>query len=155
MKIRKATAKDARRISYLIKRNTEEVAENSYSKKQKDTWIKANTPKAIKESLKNRIVFCAFQNNQLVGTIGLIENEIVGLYVSYAKRGHGIGKKLLQHVERFAIKNKMDKLELTSTPSGFGFYKKNGFTPHQKVIVKINGVEYKETKMVKDLNVRR
>jgi len=152
MLIRRATQKDAKRISYLIQKNTENFKGNNYSKKQIKTWKAANTPTAIKHQLNERIIFCAFENKRLVGTIGLKENEVVGLYVSYTKIGKGIGKELLHHLVAYAKKKGIKKLQLTSTPSANSFYQSNGFSPQGSVIVTINGVDFQETKMTKKMN---
>lgn len=151
IEIRKAQLGDARRISYLIQKNAEKVTQNNYSAAQIRAWKKANTPKAIEQKLKERIVFCAFQGNQLVGTIGLIENEIVGLYVSYSKRGYGIGGKLLRYLENYVRTKHILELELTATPAGLPFYAHHGYIPHESVIVTIHGVDFPETKMKKQL----
>ncbi len=47
MLIRKATKKDARRISYLIKKNTENVLENGYTNEQIATWKKGIESKLL------------------------------------------------------------------------------------------------------------
>ena len=149
--IRQANENDARRISYLIQKNTENVTVNNYSKKQIEIWKAANSPSAIKLKLRERILFCAFENGKLVGTIGLEGNELVGLYVSYTKIGKGIGKKLLNHLEGYAKKKQIRILELTSTPSALPFYHKNGYFSQEYVIINVNGVDFKEMKMSKKL----
>lgn len=151
MQIRIASKKDSRRISYLIQRNTERVGENLYSQQQIEIWKKVNTPKAIRDSFEERIIFCAFQNDQLVGTIALLANEVAGLYVSHAKRKLGIGKKLLRHLEDYARKKDIKKLTLTSTISARRFYERNGYKTVKPIVVKINGVAFHETLMTKTL----
>lgn len=151
MIIRQANLNDAQRISYLIQKNTENVKKNNYSKKQIETWKAANSPSAIKDKLKDRVIFCAFENDKLIGTIGLQGNEVVGLYVSYSKIGKGVGNKLLSHLENYAKKNQIKTLELTSTPSATSFYQRNGFSPQEAVLVHVNGVDFQETKMTKKL----
>jgi GNAT superfamily N-acetyltransferase len=151
MLIRKATHSDSRRISYLIQKNTEKVRENNYSKDQKKVWKRSNTPREIENILKNRILFCGFIKNKLAGTIGLQKNEIVGLYVSYSMRGLGIGRKLLNHLEDYALNRNMEKLILHSTPSAINFYTLNGYETLSSGTIKISGIEFKETKMEKKL----
>lgn len=151
MEIRKATPNNARRISYLIQKNTEKVLENNYSKEQITIWKKANTPKAIEKKMNERTIFCAFQHKKLVGTIGLYRNNVVGLYVSYSKRKLGIGKKLLEHLEQQARKQGIQQLILTSTPSGKKFYISNGYQPIQPITVDIMGVPFEETEMMKTI----
>ena len=151
MLIKQATQSDVQRISYLIQRNTEKVKENNYSFEQKRVWKKSNTPKEVEISLKNRIIFCGFIQNHLVGTIGLQKNEIVGLYVSYSKRGLGIGRKLLNYLEDYTRSRNMEKLILYSTPSAIKFYRLNGYKVLNSNKINIMGVEFDETKMEKYL----
>ena len=151
MKIQKADSFDAKRISYLIIKNTEKVLENNYNSEQIRVWKEYNSPKSIKEQLLSRVIFCAYENERLVGTIGLLKNEVVGLYVSYAKRGKGLGKTLLDHLETYAKSKNFKELVLTSTPSAEKFYLKNGYQPIGKVVINIEGIAFKETKMIKQL----
>ena len=130
------------------------VTENGYSAAQIAIWKKANTPKAIRDSLRKRIIFCAFSKGKLIGTIGLEGQEVVGLYVSYSKRGLGIGGILLQYLEEYARQQSIGKLNLTATPSAQPFYAAKGYTSIQQVVVNIQGVDFHETAMFKQLNLR-
>ena len=151
IRIRKATIRDAHRISYLIKKNADHVLSEDYSKEQIAAWKNENTVKTITDNLKSRTTFVAYQNGQLVGTIGLDGNNLVGLYISYHKRGRGLGYKLLDHVENYAKKNKIKELHLTATPNGYGFYLKNGYKSYGKIELYYGGVKFVETKMVKTI----
>ncbi len=148
MKIRRATIDDAKRISYLICKITEPNP-NKYSKKQKIAWKRYNSPSGIKKQIKGRVVFCAFENNRLLGTIALKDNEIVGFNVSFSIRGKGVGSRMLNFLENFARKKGIKKLTLTSTTSAFNYYKKRGFKPKQKVVLRICGADFPETYMEK------
>ena len=113
--IRKATIRDARKISYLIRKNADYVHDNNYTPEQLVVWKNDNTLKAIKSKLKQREIFCAFKNGKLIGTIGLEGNYLVGLYISYRKRGQGIGYKLLVFLEDYAFINIFVVLHLKLT----------------------------------------
>lgn len=146
-----AENKYAKRISYLIRKNAERVDENGYTPIQKKAWSDQNKPKAIIEQIKARKMFCAIQNNKLVGTIGIENNKVSGLYINYAKRGQGIGDKLLNHIERVAKQEKINELILTASPNGYGFYLKNGYESYGKIELNFRGVKFIETKMRKKL----
>ncbi len=151
MIIRKATYKDARRISYLINKNADHVKENNYTPEQLVAWKKDNSLKAIKTKMKQREIFCAFENEKLVGTIGLEGNYLVGLYISYSKRGKGLGYRLLAFLENYARNKNIDELHLTATPNGYGFYLKYGYEPQGEIDLYYDGVKLIETKMKKKL----
>ena len=122
--IRKAQIQDARRISYLIQRNTEMVKENFYSEAQILVWKKANTPSSIVQQMQKSQFFCAFQAKQLVACIGIRNQEIFGFYVSYSKRGKGIGHLLFDHLLNWAKTKKETQLYLYTSPSAKNFYLK-------------------------------
>lgn len=151
MYIRKAISTDAKKISYLIFRNAEKVFENNYTKAQIEMWKKKNTPQQIRNSLARREIFCAFEKNLLIGTIGIQNNEVVGLYVSHSKRKKGMGRKLLEHLEEYAKEKNIRELFLTSTPSAENFYKTNGYKALDYVELIIDGVLFKELKMTKNI----
>lgn len=151
MNIRRAHIKDAKKISYLIRKNAEMVEANGYNNAQKKTWADQNKRKSIEEKIKTFPIFCAFQKEQLVGTIGLNKNMLCGMYISYSKRGQGIGNKLVSYLESYAKKKNVRELVLTASPNGYGFYLKNGFKPYGKIELQFDGVKFIETKMKKKL----
>ncbi len=150
LEIRSAMLKDARRISYLIKKNTAGNP-NGYTPEQKAAWKAYNTPAKIKKQLSERDWFCAFERNKLVGTIGLRNNEVVGFYVSFAKRKKGIGAQLYAFIEKEAKQRNIKSLDLTATPSAISFYQSKGFHKIKEVIVSIGPVTFRETIMKKNL----
>jgi N-acetylglutamate synthase-like GNAT family acetyltransferase len=152
MHIRKATINDARKINYLIQKTVIKVKENNYSSKQLEAFRLVYSVSNIRKNIMDRSIFCAFENNRLVGTIALNKDYIGGLYINYNKRYSGVGKKLLIFIENFATKNDIEKLYLISTPNGLGFYLKNGYKVIEKVNSFYNGIKFKETKMIKELN---
>ena len=147
--IRRATVHDIDNISTLIQKNTDNVKENNYSDEQKDIWKKANTREIISEKLNTRTIFCAFSENEIVGTIGLHSNEIVGLYVDHTKQGMGIGRKLLKYLEDHALKMNIHKLTLTATPAAKNFYQNRGYKLVGPESVVIESVIFNETRMEK------
>lgn len=151
MIIREATSKDIKRLSYLIRKNIENVHENRYSPIQISTWSAQNLPHKLKEKLKIRKTFCAFEHNKMMGTISIEENLVCGMYVSYSQRGRGIGQMLLHHIEKYASKAGIKELILTASPNGYGFYLKNGYKPNGPVTIEFEGIPYPETNMKKTL----
>ena len=151
MIIRKANISDAKRLSYLIRKNIERVEENEYTPIQRQTWSDQNKPRLVRERLMKRETFCAFLNKQLAGTIALDGNLICGMSVSYTKRGTGIGQQLLNYIENYAGKKALKELILTASPNGYGFYLKNGYQVYGKMEHHYNGVRFPELKMKKKL----
>ncbi len=148
--IRRALPNDARKISYLIHKTTE-ANPNHYNEEQIWAWKRYNTTAKVRKQIEERYVFCALRDQKLVGTIALAESQVVGLYVSNQHSGKGIGKKLLSHLEAFALSLHLNELELDATPSGRPFYERMGYKAIENITVVILGVEYEETRMLKEL----
>jgi GNAT superfamily N-acetyltransferase len=105
----------------------------------------ATTPTSdqIWERWSDGPVWAAAQGHQLVGTISATP-KIEGLYIRSmavlpSVRGHGIGYRLLQTVEQFAIAQGFQRMFLSTTPflagairlyERFGFHRSND-APHE------------------------
>jgi GNAT superfamily N-acetyltransferase len=152
--IRRATDKDARAISALIRRNADVVLSAHYSPEQLAAWKRYNTHASVRQRLAQRTTFCAFVGGRLCATIALEDTELVGLYVSPGSRGKGIGKALLEHLEGFAAMQGIAALHLTSTPAAVDFYLHNGWRAQHKVVLTILGIDFEETFMHKRLKRR-
>lgn len=153
MRIRKAKLSDAKRISYIIRRNVDGVKENKYTKKQSMAWKKANTPLMIEKKIKDkeRDNFVIIEKDKILGFIALDKNWVVNFYVDYKARGKGIGSKLYDFIEKYAKKKGMKKLLLSSTPAALKFYKKRGYKSKGKYRYYVGKVIIPETKMEKKI----
>lgn len=148
MIIREADLKDVNEISDLIQKVTNNNP-NNYSPEQIVAWMKYNTQSEIKKQLNDRMVFCAIQDNTLIGTIALKDDFVLGFNVNYSIRKIGIGTKLLGFLEEYALSKNIKKLKLTSTPSAFEFYKKRGYETKGKITLSIFGIDFPEMEMEK------
>jgi ribosomal protein S18 acetylase RimI-like enzyme len=95
---------------------------------------------AILQQMQDGHTFLMYlENDKILGFISYIRQEtdsinIPKIYVKPEAHGKGIGKLLLQEVEKIAQKNKVDFLELNvnrKNPAMY-FYKKLGFELHEK-----------------------
>ncbi|MEO1417677.1 MAG: GNAT family N-acetyltransferase [Bacteroidota bacterium] len=149
--IKIATPNEAIIISELIHQGVDMLEDKTYTPAQLVAWKKINTPEAIQESLQQRKIFCVFEGNELIGTVGLEGNEIVGLYIKPSRKKQGIGAMLLGHLEQYAAAHQMTELKLTAIPSAKVYYQHKGFEVVQEVLTVVDGVEFPETEMVKRL----
>jgi len=127
MKIRKATKKDARKISLMRRETLKKINSKDYPKKIIDILYKKNSVKDILIKMRERTMFCATEKDKILGTIDLEGNKIGGLYVNPKYIGKGLGKKLLRYLEDYTKKKGLRKLMLYSTLTAEGFYKKQGY----------------------------
>lgn len=151
VQFRPAFESDLAAISELIRESTLAVEENQYTKEQCNTWITENSVEKLKARLSSCQLFCLDHSSELLGVVGLRENELINLYIAPFLIGRGVGTALLNHIENYARSIGISDLRLTSTQSGLRFYQRNGFVSHGLVEVEINGVIFRETKMTKVL----
>jgi ribosomal protein S18 acetylase RimI-like enzyme len=131
VKIRLATAADAEAIALVLSRAFCEY-ESSYTPEAFAATIL--TPHEIKERMNDGPAWVALENGVIVGTVSLVlKNEEVyirSMAVSPSARGKGIGRKLLDRTEAFAISNRCKRLFLSTTPflsRAINLYERFGF----------------------------
>jgi|TARA_B100000315_G_scaffold238060_1_gene255476 N-acetylglutamate synthase-like GNAT family acetyltransferase len=152
MNIRKAKLKDAGKISNLIKQTLEKVNSKDYSKKQTKILKDGNSVKEIQRKIKEREVFCIFENESLVGTASFYgKNTIGGFFVKHTQIGKGVGKKLLKFIENYAKKRSVKKIKLYSTKYALKFYKNNGYKVRKRYSDKIKRISFPVILMEKRL----
>lgn len=72
--------------------------------------------------------FIAYVGNDAVGCARLINNKKIGrMAVLKPYRSMGIGKQIIDHIQRYASQKRYTRLELSAQCHAFSFYKKCGF----------------------------
>ncbi|MDI9309556.1 MAG: GNAT family N-acetyltransferase [Limnohabitans sp.] len=151
IEIRKAESIDAEELSNLICENAEKILKPHYNEKQLEIFIRYYSKDVMLDKIQNQIVFCAEINNQIVGTIALEKNFVVGFYTKLEYLNQGVGKKLMKHLENFAKNNGMRNLKLAASPEGLSFYYKNDWLKIKDFVIEYYGVGFEETLMEKKL----
>lgn len=97
---------------------------------------------SLNTTTKGRSLYMVERNQEIVGTVSLVENEtgiwITALTVDPIIRGQGIGSSILQWVKNYAYTSDQCKVLLEveiDNNSAISVYKKAGFTP-------INQIDY-------------
>jgi N-acetylglutamate synthase-like GNAT family acetyltransferase len=80
----------------------------------------APAPHAIIDRMKEGPTWVATRNEEIVGTASILLTDkgvyIRGMAVLPAARGHGVGRRLLEHLEAFAVAQRAPRLFLSTTP---------------------------------------
>lgn len=149
--IRQAFDADATALSRLICKNAQGLLKPHYSPLQLATFERYYSPEAMLEKEKKQTIFCAEIKGELVGTIGLERDFVVGFYTEVSLVNQGIGSALLDHLENFARKNGLGVIQLSASPVGVAFYERRGWQKLQDITVDYFGVGFDETLMKKAL----
>ena len=131
VRIRKAKHRDAAAIESLLYESFLEY-ERAYTPEA--FHITTPEKREIERRIRHWTVWVALHANVIVGTVSAHpEGEAVhirSMAVQPSMRGRGIGKLLLQRVEKFALANRYKRLILNTTPflaSATRLYERFGF----------------------------
>ena len=127
MRIRKFRPEDAKRVSYLISKTLWEANSKDYSQRVIKNVENKYKPSKIIEYSKNRKIFVAEENGKILGTISLENDTILSAFVNPRYQCRGIGKKLIEHIEKIAKRKGIKKLKVPSITTAVGFYRKMGY----------------------------
>ena len=96
--------------------------------------------------------YVAEKNNEIVGIAGYHPwGKISGIFVEPEHQKEGIGKQLIQKIEREAKKESIDKLKVSASLTAKRFYGKLGYQTVKKKDSEIEGKEIPVYKMEKSL----
>ena len=135
----------------MICENAEAMLKPHYTQQQWEVFITYYSLEEMTEKIKTQAIFCATWNNEIVGTIALTDDFVVGFYTHLSHLNKGIGSKLMKHLEEFALTRNLQEIQLAASPVGLRFYYKNGWEKIKDYILTYFGVGFEETLMVKKL----
>ena len=136
IEIKEYDNKYAEEISKIIIQNLLEVNSKDYDIEFVKNFVKEFTPEEIQRNFSKRTkVFVALEDNKIIGTAGLDkswyndygEYWILTVFVDVAHHGQGIGRLLIEEIEKFALTIPAKKLIIPASITGCEFYHKLGY----------------------------
>jgi ribosomal protein S18 acetylase RimI-like enzyme len=132
--IRPARFTEAARIAELWTRSIREVSSHAYEDTPElmDFWTANKTPETIRRLIGGlgTTMVVAELDGQLAGlAIMTNEGEITSCYVAPEAVRHGVGRRLMEHLEAEARDCGHDSVRLNSSLNAIGFYERLGYRP--------------------------
>lgn len=152
--IRKADFNDAQELSELAIATAKKELKPYYSKEQWDVFVKYYSTKVLITKIEANDVFCACLGNEIVGTIALDKDFVVGFYTKVNHLGKGIGRLLMEYLEEHARSKGLQKIGLAASPIATGFYTKLGWQTVEECNFEYLGIDFLETLMTKNLETK-
>jgi N-acetylglutamate synthase-like GNAT family acetyltransferase len=126
--IRPAQAGDAADISRVIIRALRETNAKDYTPDIIARVELSFSPAAVERLIDQRDVFVAEMDNRVVGTASLDGQALRTMFVLPDVQGRGIGRLLVQRIERVARERQLAILTVPATVTAEAFYARLGFT---------------------------
>jgi N-acetylglutamate synthase-like GNAT family acetyltransferase len=126
--IRPAQAGDAAGISRVIIRALRETNAKDYTPDIIARVELSFSPAAVERLIDQREVFVAEMDNRVVGTASLDGHALRTMFVLPDVQGRGIGRLLVQRIERVARERQLAILTVPATVTAEAFYARLGFT---------------------------
>ena len=126
--IRPAQAGDAAGISRVIIRALRETNAKDYTPDIIARVELSFSSAAVERLIDQRDVFVAEMDNRVVGTASLDGQALRTMFVLPDVQGRGIGRLLVQRIERVARERQLAILTVPATVTAEAFYARLGFT---------------------------
>jgi GNAT superfamily N-acetyltransferase len=126
--IRPAQAGDAAGISRVIIRALRETNAKDYTPDIIARVELSFSPAAVERLIDQREVFVAEMGHRVVGTASLDGQALRTMFVLPDVQGRGIGRLLVQRIERVARERQLAILTVPATVTAGAFYARLGFT---------------------------
>lgn len=152
MQIVPFTSERASETASLISRALRAGNVQDYGTDRIERIEREHSAAALLQLAEKRDILLALSGGLVLGTASLQRKWIYAVFVDPRHHGQGVGRALLQELERIAGQRGIQRLGVYSSRSGVGFYQQLGFT----VEVAIDSEEHGPlTEMSKLLSARR
>lgn len=150
--IKIATLNDIPLIRDLFRSTILESNNNDYSEDQLIAWIKrGEDPDLWEKRIQNQYFIVAYRNNELIGFASLRKDGYLShLFVSSKYQCDGLGKTLIQKIEKFANRNEMFQIIADVSITAKTFFEKVGFGVVKRQTVNI-GIDVDNYLMQKNI----
>ncbi|MBD5159266.1 MAG: GNAT family N-acetyltransferase [Ruminococcus sp.] len=128
--IRKAEQKDLQVIVDIVHRNIKEIYPKYYPQGAIEFFLECHDKKTIRQDIADNNVYIIEDNNEIIGTVTINDNEINRLYVLPEYQGKGYGGFLLEYAEKIVLKNYEEIILYSSLPAK-AMYLKRGYKEYR------------------------
>ena len=125
--IQSATAEDASDLSALIQAAVRISNSGDYDPATVELICANFTRDKVIEKMALRDVFVAVCNRDIVGTVSLGNGKLHSMFVEPNRQRKGIGRRLVDHLEKHAVNSGHAELKLSSSITAKPFYEKLGY----------------------------
>lgn len=127
--VRKAQPEDAEAICHVHFASVRTLCVNDYTPEQIEAWVGNLTPEGHRNAIekKSEIMFVADKKGIITGFYSLFDNEVRAVYVHPDYVHQGVGKLLLEAVEKEAVYQHIEKLQLSASTNAQSFYQACGY----------------------------
>ena len=133
MYIRKFKEEDAETVSKLVGRNLLEVNIKDYPKEDMIEFANYYNPETIKKVASEGHMYIACENEEIIGCGAVTalneekESIIVTFFILPECHGKGVGKALIQELEKDEIFLRAERVQVDASLGSHIFYKKMGY----------------------------
>jgi GNAT superfamily N-acetyltransferase len=129
---RRATPQDATAVCRVVRDSIKHCCKEDHEgiSTRLDAWLKNKTPENFVTWIERDNLYCVVAAGE-AGVVGFgmasAAGELLLCYVAPSALNQGVGKAVLQAIERWARGTGMTELRLESTKTALSFYSRNGF----------------------------
>jgi putative acetyltransferase len=137
--LRPALPADFADLGILFQASIEELASDAYSDEQRALWgAKADDEKAWAKHLSGCLVLIAEEDGEPVGFAAMRDNAIIeNVHVHPDMAFMGVGRQLLDALERLAMARGAKKLSVAATDNALPFFELLGFVAMRRSTLSI------------------
>jgi len=155
--LRPFLAEDTALLREIFRDSIEELAGDDYSEAQREAWASvADDEKAFGKDLAGQLTLIATLEGSPVGFASLEGKDKIGmLYVHPAVAGQGVGRMLVDALEKLAGGRGVAKLKVDASDSARGFFEKRGYVAQQRNSISLAGEWLANTTLQKQLAAQK
>ena len=144
---------DAPMLAEIFRAAIAELTSDDYSEAQQEAWASAAEDVGeFGKDLASQLTLIATMEGSPIGFASLEGKDKIGmLYVHPAVAGQGVGRMLVDALEKLAGSRGVGRLKVDASDSARGFFEKRGYVAQQRNTVSLAGEWLANTTLQKQL----
>ena len=123
----------------IVHKTIEEIYPKYYPRNAVDFYHNIlHSRESMEKQIPNETILVLIENNEIIGTGAVFENEIKRFFVLPEYQGKGFGRILLLELEKIIKNSKYAKIVLYSTLGSYEFYRKNGYLQKKFLVMELS-----------------
>ena len=134
VQIRKFRPSDGKAVSNVIRTTMRISNAADYEMERLQPLIDYFSPAKVEQLSYERDCLVAVEEEEIIGTAALEDDELVTFFVEPQHQGRGIGSALLEEIEAIARRYGRLELKVDASLAGTAFYERHGYKRTGRVL---------------------
>lgn len=125
--IREYNEKDLERLKFIVHTTVKDAYTGIYPEEAVEYFLNLHSKENMEKDIPKGCTFILESEGKIIASGSIVENEIKRVFVLPEHQGRGYGRKIMERIEKAALRNGVRRVELCASLPSKDFYLALGY----------------------------